>query len=143
MNLDEPALLRTRTGRLIMMMRNDSERDGLFQSVSDDDGKTWTPPIETLVPGLAVPCSLLELPSGTILCIYGLRRDPAGIHVVASHDNGETWDITHRRVLRDDFPNFDCGYPSSVLMSDGRIFTVYYFNMFGRFFIVGSFFRWE
>jgi hypothetical protein len=35
------------------------------------------------------------------------------------------------------------GYPSALLMPDGRVFVVYYFNMFGRFFITGSFFRWE
>lgn len=65
------------------------------------------------------------------------------MYVVASYDNGETWDMANRKVIRDDFPNWDIGYPSSVLMPDGRVFAVYYFNMFDRYFIAGSTFRWE
>ena len=82
------------------------------------------------------------LPDGTVLCVYGSRQDPSGIYVVASYDEGDTWDIDHRRVIRDDFPNMDIGYPSTVVVPDGRVLAAYYFNLFGRFFIAGSFFRW-
>jgi hypothetical protein len=47
------------------------------------------------------------------------------------------------RVIRDDLANWDATYPSTTVMPDGRVFTVYYFNMFHRFFMVGSFFTWE
>ena len=53
------------------------------------------------------------------------------------------WDMTHRRVIRDDFPNRDVGYPSTVLLPDGRVLALYYFSMFDRFFIAGSAFTWE
>ena len=29
----------------------------------------------------------------------------------------------------------DIGYPESMQLSDGSIMTVYYFNLFGRFFL--------
>ena len=74
---------------------------------------------------------------------YSPRDDFGGLYVVASYDDGETWDMANRRVIRDDFANMDIGYPSSVLLPDGRVFTAYYFNMFGRFFMAGSSFRWE
>jgi len=32
----------------------------------------------------------------------------------------------HGYLLRDDLPNGDLGYPSSVLRSDGSVYTVYY-----------------
>ena len=35
------------------------------------------------------------------------------------------------------------GSGTHSVMPDGRVFVAYYFNMFGRFFIAGSFFRWE
>jgi hypothetical protein len=41
-----------------------------------------------------------------------------------SNDGGETWHYDW--VLRDDGPDRDLGYPSSVELADGSIFTVYY-----------------
>ena len=139
--LDEPTLIQTRSGRVVCMMRNNTGPE-YYQALSEDGGKTWTPARPSSIPGHGTPCSLVQLASGTVLCVYVSRGDPSGIYVVASHDEGETWDMAHRRVIRDDFPNFDVGYPSTVLMPDDRVLTVYYFNMFHRFFIVGSFFRW-
>ena len=139
--LCEPALFQTRSGRLISLMRNESG-PAYYQATSDDGGMTWTPPIPSPIPGYRNPASLIELPDGTLLCVHGSREDPSGIYVVASDDEGETWDMAHRRVIRDDFINLDCTYTSSVLVPDGRVFAVYYYNMFDRFFIAGSFFRW-
>jgi len=140
--LSEPALERTASGRLICLMRNESGPE-YYQSNSGDGGETWTPARPTGIPGHIVPCSLVTLRDGTVLCVYGSREDPCGLYAVASYDDGESWHMAGRRVIRDDFQNTDCGYPSTLLMPDGRVFTVYYFNMFGRFFIGGSFFRWE
>lgn len=141
-SLDEPTLLQTGSGRVICMMRNNTGPE-YYQALSEDGGETWTPARPSSIPGHGTPCSLVQLESGTVLCIYVSRLDPSGIYVVASQDEGETWDVANRRVIRDDFPNFDVGYPSTVLMPDGRVLTVYYFNMFHRLFIVGSFFRWD
>jgi sialidase-1 len=143
LKLDEPALVVTNSGRLVCIMRNDTG-NVYYQSNSDDGGETWTPAQPTPIPGHYNPACLAVLPDGALLCIFSSRADPSGIFVVASYDNGETWDMAHRRVLRDDFPNNnDSTYPSAVVMPDGRVFAAYYFNMFGRFFIAGSFFRWE
>jgi hypothetical protein len=139
--LDEPALIRARSGRLLCLMRNETG-PYYYQTVSDDDGATWTPAAPTAIPGHRNPASLVVLPDGTVLCVSGVRGDPSGIYVVASYDEGATWDMAQRRVIRDDFPNFDCTYTSTVVMPDGRVLVVYYFNMFDRFFIAGSFFRW-
>lgn len=140
--LNEPALIRTVTGRLIGMLRRESGPT-YYQVLSDDDGETWTEPVSSEIPARANPASLVSLPDGAVLCIYGSRHDVRGMYVVASYDNGESWDMEHRKVIRDDFPNWDIGYPSSVLLPDGRVLAVYYFNMFERYFIAGSIFRWE
>jgi hypothetical protein len=41
-----------------------------------------------------------------------------------SRDEGKSWETDY--VLRNDGASRDLGYPSSVELPDGRIFTVYY-----------------
>ena len=46
-----------------------------------------------------------------------------------SRDNGVTWD--HDWIIRDDGPHEDLGYPSTVELADGSLFTVYYQSVTG------------
>ena len=141
-SLHEPSLLQTRTGRLISVIRCGVGHT-YYQAVSDDRGESWSPAAPSAIPGLGNPASLVQLESGTILCVHGSRRDPVGMYVVASTDDGESWDIANRRVIREDPTNWDTTYPTTTVMPDGRILTVYYTNMFQRFFMIGSFFEWD
>lgn len=141
-SLNEPSLLQTRSGRLISVLRSNNRR-GFYQAVSDDRGESWSPAVPCGIPGEGNPASLVQLPDDIILCVHGSRIDVVGMYVVASSNDGDSWDVTNRKVIRDDLANWDMSYPSTTVMPDGRIFTVYYFNMFHRFFMMGSFFRWE
>jgi hypothetical protein len=91
------------------------------------------------------PADLIQLADGRILCTYGTRpgrhADPGGIRATFSSDNGETWQIDKEVQIRRDFLNLDIGYPESLQLADGRILTVYYFNLFGRFFLGGTFWK--
>ncbi len=49
--------------------------------------------------------------SGALLCTYGYRKHPYGQRAMMSRDGG---------------PDSDLGYPSSVELADGSVFTVYY-----------------
>ena len=62
-----------------------------------------------------------------------------GIRAAISEDEGHTWGPV--RILRDDLPNADMGYPASVEIDDGRIMSVYWYNMFGQYFIGGTIWR--
>ncbi|HYM69533.1 MAG TPA: sialidase family protein [bacterium] len=118
----EPSIVRAGP-RLVVVMRE--EVTGfLHQSTSADGGATWSPPHAT--PMWGSPPHVLDLGDGRLLCVYGHRRPPYGIRGCISPDGGVTWDIGRELVLRDDLPNADLGYPSSVLVSPGRVFTVYY-----------------
>jgi hypothetical protein len=53
--------------------------------------------------------------------------------IVSAHDDSGVigdkdgnFDWKRRFTLVDDATNTDCGYPSSVLLKDGRVLTVYY-----------------
>ena len=131
---NEPHAIQLQTGRIIGLIRNDPNRHDyhnrqpgqtdftMYQSISDDDGYTWSPAEPLGFHG--APPHLLEHSTGTVVCVYSHRMDPFGVRVMISYDQGETWDYDY--VLRDDGPHPDLGYPSSVELNDGSILTVYY-----------------
>jgi hypothetical protein len=94
----------------------------LVQTQSSDGGQTWTPARPLGFHGS--PPHLMRHSSGPIVCVYGYRLAPFGQRAMISYDDGHTWSINH--VLRDDGPDADLGYPSSVELDDGSILTVYY-----------------
>ncbi|PWH15168.1 MAG: hypothetical protein DDG59_11690 [Anaerolineae bacterium] len=120
---EEPTILCLPDGRLLMLLRENATHF-LYQTASDDGGYTWSQPIQTPIWGY--PAHLLLLPDQRLWCVFGYRRKPFGIRAVLSSDSGKSWEIASPILLRDDCPNGDLGYPSSVLRSDGSIYTVYY-----------------
>ena len=141
----EPGIVRTKTGRIIAGLRNHANENAIYIAYSDDDGKTWIPPFKTEMIGH--PVDLIQLSDGRIVATYGVREgvgrhtEPGGIRACFSYDNGETWDVSNEVILRDDFINWDIGYPESLEMTDGKIMTVYYFNLFGKYYICST--LWE
>lgn len=142
---NESSLLCLPTGRIIALVRVASgskripqEQKYLWQTHSDDGGKTWSETTRTEMWGY--PPHLLQLRDGAVLCSYGYRRAPYGIRSCVSYDSCATWDIGNEIVLRDDglttegvvtgqgTPD-DLGYPRTVELSDGSLFTVYYFTL--------------
>ena len=85
------------------------------------------------------PAHLLLLRNGVVLCSYGCRRSPYGIRACFSDDGCKTWDVEREVVLRSDGltggagegkgDSSDLGYPKTVELSDGSLFTVYYFTL--------------
>jgi sialidase-1 len=124
-HLNEPEIIECKSGRLLMVMRTGVGNDHLWQAVSDDKGATWHDLKDTGVKGH--PPDLLRLQDGRILLTYGHRHEPFGIRAVVSSDEGETWDLDHIWVLREDGGGTDLGYPHSVQLKDGTVVTIYYF----------------
>lgn len=141
----EPGIVRTKSGRIIAAMRNHGEENYIWESYSDDNGKTWTPVFKT--PMIGHPVDLIQLKDGRVMATYGIREgpgrhtEPGGIRACFSYDNGKTWDIDHEVQLRSDFINWDEGYPESLEMADGRVMTVYYFNLFGKYYLGDTFWK--
>lgn len=142
---NEADLLALPDGRVLAMIRIEGgrgkvpagQRGFLWQTESNDSGRTWSSAVRTNMWGY--PPTLLRLRDGRILCSYGYRRPPYGIRACFSRDGGRTWDTEHEVILRDDaLPDgpatgkgspSDLGYPRSVALSDGSIFTVYYITL--------------
>ena len=126
---EEPSLLYLPSGKLVCMMRVHRRAEQeygyyLYQTDSYDLGQTWSVPNRTPIWGH--PPHMVHLRSGNIVCVYGYRRIPFGVRACLSHDEGETWDIQNELILRADGIDRDVGYPTSIQMEDGTIFTVWY-----------------
>jgi hypothetical protein len=137
-NYHEPHLVELPSGRLIGAIRieNHSGKDlsasgiptfSIMLTGSDDGGRTWTAARPMGFHGS--PPHLLRHSSGVIILTYGYRQAPFGQRVALSRDDGATWD--HDWILRDDGPDSDLGYPSTVELADGSLFTVCYQKVAG------------
>jgi hypothetical protein len=120
---EEPCALDLGDGLILLVMRENTT-SSLHQCISRDGGLTWSKPQQTGI--LGYPADLLALPDGRVLCVYGYRFEPYAIRATISSNQGQTWDLENALVVHGDLPSADLGYPSSVLMDDGRIFTIYY-----------------
>lgn len=120
---EEPAILRCNSGKLLIILRDNLTRC-LHQAESLDGGFSWSPPAATPVEGY--PAHLLQMDDGRILMTYGWRQPGYGIRAVMSHDEGKTWDVGQTIRIRGDMPNRNLGYPATIAMPDGRLFTIYY-----------------
>ncbi len=128
-SLCEPHMIELPDGRLICHIRGESLIEGddvftIFQSISEDKGKTWTEPEMLLDKTGGAPPHLIMLGSGILLCTYSRRKLPYGIMAMVSTDCGKSWkkDIRiYENTLSDDL-----GYPSTIELDDGTLLTVFY-----------------
>lgn len=136
-NYNETSLLPLGGGEIIALVRADAtfHTEDEFMPVggvgdlriarSYDSGMSWTAPKRTGIWGQ--PGSLMQLSDGRLLATYGYRKSPFGIRCCISNDQGVNWDVENEIIIRDDCPTWDCGYPFTVQLKDGKLFTVYYF----------------
>lgn len=122
---EEPAAAVTSDGALLLMMR-ESASDHLYQCRSEDDGASWSRPVDTGIAGC--PPHLLTLADGRLLCTYGFRYFPFEIRCALSADGGRSWGppIT----IRSGLGTHDIGYPSTVELPSGQLMCVYYGPLF-------------
>jgi hypothetical protein len=122
----EPHLVELKSGNIVAMFRYQPKNRSqcfLRQSESIDGGKTWSATHTTAIWGY--PPHLIQLKNNWILVSYGVRREPYGEYACFSRDEGNTWDVDNQ-ILISLAMNGDLGYPASVQLSDGSIYTVYY-----------------
>ena len=118
----EPHVVECSDGTLLGMLRREERPHfSTWQTRSTDGGESWSTP-ERITFG--APPHLLRLRSGVLVLSYGYRQPGFGQRVRFSADEGKSW--SEEYILRDDGPNGDLGYPSTVELSDGTLLTVYY-----------------
>ena len=123
----EPHAIQLPSGRIVVHIRVQDKAGKVFtiyQSVSDDNGYTFTKPVKLLSDRGGSPAHLMLHSSGALVSVYGHRDVPYGVKAMFSYDEGETWD-TDNIVLGDEVSP-DLGYPASVELTNGDILTVLY-----------------
>lgn len=128
----EPHAIQLPDGRIIAHIRvqagNTNDSYGcftIFQSESDDLGKTWTKPHQILSDFGGSPSHLFLASDGTLISTYGYRASaPYGIKAMMSFDGAKSWDTDH--FLYENHIGPDLGYPSTIELSDGNLLTVFY-----------------
>ncbi len=126
----EPHVAQLPTGRIVVAIRATSipyddsgEQLQFWVATSDDQGRTWSPPVSSGRWGFPVHLTVLD--DGRLLATYGYRRFPYGQRASLSRD-GINWQEYPEIIIRADAPNRDLGYPASLEITPGEILTVYY-----------------
>jgi hypothetical protein len=121
---NETSVVELPDGRLLAAMRSEKGRH-VATVHSSDGGHTWTAPRVATRDG-EHPADLIVTRAGEVVLTFGQRNRPLGAQAMLSRDGGVTWDRDRKMILSNDAPNGDCGYPSSVELSGGRILTMFY-----------------
>ena len=112
-------------GRIIALFRSHlTENDHYFtimKTVSADDGRTWSGWEKTGICGS--PPHLCRLNDGRHILTYARRIEPYGIYGRIVETDGGIGEKEYRLAECQDN---DIGYPTSVQLPDGSIFTAYY-----------------
>ncbi len=114
-------------GRIICVVRCQRDPTGVMWSevyASDDGGGSWS--FLSRINDFGAPCSMVIMPDGRVVAIYGYRLMPSGIRAAVSEDGGKTWGS--EIIVRNDGGSWDLGYPNAWLVDENTVGTLYYFN---------------
>ncbi len=135
----EPTIIELTNGKVWMLIR--TNKGHLYQSFSDDGGRSWQPPEPTKFVSSDSPASLTWLSGKRLLVLWCSDQrwdDPNGyaaggreaLHAAISSDEGKTWKgfrevLISPRLLSDSVKG-DRGtaYPSAVETKDGKVVFV-------------------
>ena len=131
----EPHAIALESGKIIVHIRveqsgkvetSDDVINTTFQCESWDGGKSFTKPhaIEGMDIRGGCPAHLIN-DNGVLISVAGHRWQNPEIRAMFSFDEGENWDTDY---VVAHLPDRWCdhGYPSSVVLKDGSILTVFY-----------------
>lgn len=117
-------------GKILAMFRAHlTENDHYFtvmKTITADGGRTWSKWEQTGICGS--PPYLCSLPDGRAALTYARRVPPYGIYARLVSSDGE---IGEEELLLAECGGSDIGYPASVVLPDGTIFTAYYARVKG------------
>ena len=123
----EPHAIQLADGKIICHLRVENAEETIFtlyQTVSLDNGVTWSKPRQIVRDDSGAPGHLFMHSSGTLISTFSHRKRPYGIWAVFSEDNGETW--SDEVILHHGYDTDDLGYPSTIELDNGDLITAFY-----------------
>lgn len=123
----EPNAIQLADGRIICHLRAENKAGNLFtlfQSVSYDNGRSWSKPVQIISDDSGAPAHLFYHSSGVLISTFSHRSKPYGIWAIFSEDYGETW--SDECVIFEGKDSDDLGYPSTIELDNGDLITAFY-----------------
>ena len=132
----QPSLVRKHDGGIVAYMRdNGPPPKRLMMSESKDQGKTWSPVVDSDIPNPGSGAEVIGLRDGSWALIYNdTERGRHSLAVSLSTDEGKTWKYTRhleKGVATD--PDATNGhYPSITQAADGTLHASYTYSLKGK-----------
>jgi len=125
----QPSILRRNDGTLVAYMRENGPRKRVRVAESKDDGATWGPVGETMLPNPGSGLDGVRLANGHWLLIYNdTERGRSRLAASISTDEGRTWPAT--RHLEDQAEG-SFHYPAVIQAGGGAIHCIYSYFVTG------------
>ena len=122
----QPTIVRKSDGTLVAYLRETGRAPRrVQQSLSTDDGLTWSPSRDTEIPNPSSSLEVIALRDGRWVMIFNdTERGRHRLALALSEDEGKTW--KHKRYLEDGRPGEGgYAYPSLFQGKDGRLHMTY------------------
>ncbi len=117
----QPSIARLSDGRLLAVMRNFGA-GWLWVAASDDDGRSWSRPVDARLAHPNAPAALLGLGGDRLLLVFNdSPSERIRLTAALSADGGRSW--PHRRVLAEG-PG-PVAYPAAARSPDGMIHVLW------------------
>jgi len=118
----QPTIVQLSDGGMLALMRTGSPRHRLWESTSQNNGRTWTTPVETALPNPNSACDMVRLANGHLVLVFNdSTKDRTPLTVALSTDEGRTW--PRKRNLETSAGEFS--YPAVIQTRDGLIHVTY------------------
>lgn len=126
----QPSLVRKKDGTLVAYMRdNGPPPKRIHTSMSKDNGMSWTPAEDTVLPNPGASVEAVGLRDGRWLIVYNdLERGRNSLAVSMSDDEGATWKWTRHLEKA---PEGQFHYPSVIQAQDGSVHVTYSYFVIG------------
>jgi predicted neuraminidase len=122
----QPSLILRSDGAVVAYMRDTGDAPGRIQlSVSNDEGESWSIPVDLDIPNPDSSVEVIALKSGNWLLVCNDTEDSrAQLTAYVSGDEGKTWKW-RRQIEPSDDEGESFSYPSVIQTRDGLIHLTY------------------
>ena len=122
----QPTVISKKNGDLYALMRtwhDEPKKRFLWQSKSQDYGRTWSSPSYSQIPTVSSAIEMIKLKNGNVVLAFnnGRDRERTPLNLALSLDEGCTW--PYNRILESGQGSFS--YPSLIQSQDGHIHVTY------------------
>ena len=121
----QPSFVRKNNGEIVAYMRENGKHQKIRQSTSTDDGMTWSPVVDSILPNPGAGIEAIRLENGHWAMVYNdTVKERNSLALSISDDEGTTWKWT-RHIEKGPQGEGSFHYPSLIQTKDGMMHVTY------------------